>query len=239
MKHTPSAKLLDKERTASFRERPDCEDPHWYERQLLETWVTIRTASLFDMLTKELPKLKKQHSLSTDEIIIGGVIQSLVTLCAYTNTYQTDRLTGEIRLPDSMLQLIMLSMTYWTPRVFVFVDAEKSVRKERVDKSGEIDPFEVLKRKLPFDFDDTLRKLTVNTLRYIELYGQSHNVPFNFVYYPTSGGVAPKLIGSTIFTPSSLCAYIYSHQNHRELHHYWSRITDCWGDETDFGFCEY
>lgn len=239
MHHIPSCQLLRKGYPVHVPEERDPENPVWFEQATMKNWVDARLQGLHHLVTEELPALKRLHQLSSDEIIIGGILQSLITLCAYTNQFDVDENTYEPKLPDALFNLLLLSLQWWAPRIIVYVDAPKEEREKRARQQAVNDPIELLKRKLPFEHDEVLRQMTIHTLRRLQEVAHTKNIPLDLVYFPTSDEISETLAGfTTIESPTGLCAHIQAIQNHRALHQYWGRITDCLDDETD-SMCNY
>lgn len=195
----------------------------------LETYLDTLESFAFARAKEALAmneKLGRQiHSLSSGDIVIGGIIQSFVTLCAYCNTYTVDQTTGQLIIPDSLMDITLFLMSQWAPRAFIFVDAPKTVRHERAFAQGRLTPIEYEKRKIPFEHDDILRELTISTLQRMQQFAQERGIPLDLLYYstePTWQQVPQEFQAAS--SVEQLSRTVYRLQDHHALAEYLQKM---------------
>lgn len=226
MAHTPSGKLKNKHYHVTGVSSSSME----MQERYLEEYFFNRSQGMLTMLAN-LTALRTEQRLSEGQIIIGGIMQSLITLCAYTHHYEVDEQTGEFKLPDSIFKTLALTMQHWAPRFLVYVDAPFSIRKMRARMQAIEHEYELRKREVPFQFDEVLRSLSIHTMRKLAQEACENGQQQFLIYYPTERCEKQDLPGFIPITAfHELTNFIQAHQDHRALQNYMRRLDDTWGD---------
>ncbi|MCC7304092.1 AAA family ATPase [bacterium] len=213
MQHIPTEEVFNKEYTVRLTPESARSDAKAYG-VFLEEYAFSRLWQAVKFL-KQLSNEREKHKLSEGSIVIGGLLQSLVTLCAYTKTFVVDQQSGQFMLPEPLLDVLVQSMQKWAPRVAVFVDAPLEERISRAKKQAESNPVEWEKRVLPFRHDAILKELTISTLRSLFAAAKQKNMPFSVCQY--NGDI------------EKLQKQIYHVQNHDAQLDYRQRLANIFG----------
>lgn len=218
MRHQPTAAWMSKNYTVQEHLGNPLEE-------YLDTLESFAFARAKEALAMNEKLGRQTHSLSGGDIVIGGVLQSFVTLCAYCNTYTVDQTTGQLVIPDSLMNITLFLMTQWAPRAFVFVDAPKAIRHERAFAQGTLDSVEYEKRKIPFEHDDLLRELTISTLQRMHQFAQERGIPLNLLYYSTEPAwqKVPQQF-QVVTSTEQLSRTIYQLQDHHAFAEYLQKM---------------
>lgn len=228
MRYAPTSSYFNKNYTVNFQNPPQEGTLTFYE-QLLTEYAFARVRQAVKM-HKQLSESKKKLTLSADHIVVGGIIPSIVTLCAYTKTHTVDEKTGELIIPEVLTNLLLLLLRQWAPRAIVFMDAPVDERIERAKAQSMDNPEEWNKRVLPFQYDRILRELTISTIRRIGSSAQNKNIPCHLLYFPTSSNSPQEIEGlERITSTNELAKTIYASQNHQVLLMYQQRIEQTFG----------
>ncbi|WKZ23757.1 MAG: hypothetical protein QY312_03255 [Candidatus Dojkabacteria bacterium] len=238
MEHRPTSELFGNKQYRA-RISPYSSD----EEKAAVLWEEYIYASIRGAFTMQKKLETMPKPLSADFIAIGGLLQTLVGLCAFTKTYEIDKESGQISLPEPLFMLIIVNLKTWSPRFFVVMDSDKQTRVERAKAQAETSPVAWTKRQMVFEHDEIIRSLLISTLQRLQTFflenprpaEKSHfidrKLPFHFLYFPTNSSVYSIPRGfRLIHTQLELQQYIQDHQNHRALEDYLARISDTLND---------
>lgn len=224
-------------------------DPHMSEEEkAVKLWDGYIGSRMRAVQRMQVTLKNEEKPLSTDEIAIAGFPQTIISLCAYTHTYEINPDNGMLMLPKPLLYAIVLSLTTWSPRFFVLQDSELETRRGRAQRQAEqtASPAELQKRSLAFENDRALSELYITTLRslshllreiYVDRYGREKAreiFPFRFVYCSSHAKpfTLPPGFDDYLFNAPELASYVERNQSHRARDNYWARaVESTWGDE--------
>ncbi len=218
MRHKPTAEGMSK----NYAVQEHVGNPL---EEYLDTLESFSFARAKEALAMNEKLGRQLHSLSSGDILIGGILQSFVTLCAYCHTYSVDQVTGQLVIPDSLMNITLFLMTQWAPRVFVFVDAPKAIRHERAFAQGQLNALEYEKRKIPFEHDSLLRELTISTLQRMQQFAHERGLLLDLLYHstePTWQQVPAQF--QAISTVEQLSHTIYQLQDHHAFAEYLQKM---------------
>lgn len=227
--HTPTDALFDKRYSLNIDPSRKLANPQFFEYQAIEQYALARVDTILEMV-RNIKRLKSNQLYDSDQVIVGGALQSLVTLFTYCNKCRCP--AAEYRLPPEIFNVLVLLFQQWAPSVIVYVDARKEVREARAREQDKHEPGALRKRQLAFAFDRELREVTLHTLRQLRDIAERNGQELPLLYLSTD---TIDLLAPEGFTPvkdfNELQGFIGRRLNHRVRDHVWARsIEHTWDD---------
>jgi len=227
--HTPTAALFRKEYEVAIDPSRRGEDPMFFETQTISEYIAARVEGIIEMI-QTIKRLKRDQLYDGDQIIIGGAMQSLISLFVYCNKCYNPG--NEYRLPDEAMKIMVLLFQQWSPSVLVYVDARKEVREARAREQDRFEPGSFNKRQLAFAFDRELREVTLHTMREIAHIARQNGEEIPLLYLSTDCIDLPTPEGFTRVTDiEDLQGIVGNRLKHIARDYMWARfIENTWDD---------
>jgi hypothetical protein len=227
--HTPTDKLFRKDYGVDINPAWRGEDPMFFESQTIAEYVHARVEGIIEMI-HTIKRLRSEQQYDGDQIIIGGAMQSLISLFVYCNLcYQPGH---EYRLPEEVMKIMVLLFQQWSPSTMVYVDARKEVREERARQQDIYEPGSLQKRELAFAFDHELREVTLHTMRLLVQIARQNGTHIPIFFLSTDTEEQPTPAGFFMASDAhQLQGFIGQRLKHTERDYVWARSVEyTWDD---------